>query len=478
MAAVLLPPAALLFSMAPIHQATASIHPITGTGNGGIVTITTTSPLVFTVGGGGNLTGNGTAGNINANGVNGGFITATNYGNSTTGNQIINGSITANGTTGNGGTILFQGQQPAGSTPLTTIFNSGSLVQATNNANNSGLIGLNAGAGQNIGLAGTGIVHAGSTVRIGALNPSTLALLNVPGGTVNISSGITIGNAIETNGFIPSPPPLSVLSVLSTLSVSPPLVSPIGIPASAISQTATDQTQILSYTNLNKNMVEMAETNDADSAAIVAHANSSRYIEGTTIYAYNFGGEEIHRLANDGVVLAQDSGDNYLNLQHGNIVLTPDRKILVSTNESKIYIASGASVFIMKSDNELVLYDLLQTQPNQVSVLVNTQKIAMQPGQMLVLTRQNVQNFEKLDASCRKVAYTNAQPLNVTGNIKAFIAHFSITSALVKIEPLQRLTTSNFHHDKLALNKLLKGAIIQGDSVDIASLFENADMGR
>ena len=112
-------------------------------GNGGIVSITTTSPLVFTIGSAGNLTGNGTAGNINANGVNGGFITFTNTGNSTDGNQVVNGTITANGTTGNGGNVLFQG--PSSTAPLTVTFNTGSSVEANNTADDSGLIGSTLG---------------------------------------------------------------------------------------------------------------------------------------------------------------------------------------------------------------------------------------------------------------------------------------------------------------------------------------------
>ena len=46
----------------------------TGTGTGGDVTILTSAPQSFYVGGGGSITNNGTFGNISANGLNGGFI--------------------------------------------------------------------------------------------------------------------------------------------------------------------------------------------------------------------------------------------------------------------------------------------------------------------------------------------------------------------------------------------------------------------
>jgi len=451
----------------------------TGSGNGGTVSITTTSPLVFTIGNGAG-TGNGTGGSINASGVNGGFVTITSYGNSTNGNQVINGSVIANGTTGNGGNILFQGEQPAGSAPLTTTFTTGSLVQATNNADDSGLIGFNAGVDESVNLDGTGTVHAGNAVRIGALNPSTMGLLNVAGGTVNISSGLTIGNQVQTNGFIPPPPPFPSGPTQSPSS-GPLLIASLpslsGAPGVPSSLTATDQTQVLGFINLNLDLEETDEDNSENSYT-VASTDNVNIIPGTTISAFIFGEDEIDRLARDRVAIAKDSGNNYLNLQNGNILLTPDRDILVGTTESRIYIGSGATVFIMKSDTNVVVYDLIQTRPKQVSVVVNRQRLVMEPGIMFALTKQNIPSFENMKPNCRTVAYRQAQQVDLYGNVKVFTANFSITSAMTNIQPLRRLAASPYKRDQLTMARLWKSAQIGGDLANPAQAFQNASLGR
>ena len=62
----------------------------TGTGTGGNVRVLTTTPQPFYVGSVGNAA-NGTAGNISANGLNGGFIILRNYGEANVPNQVITG---------------------------------------------------------------------------------------------------------------------------------------------------------------------------------------------------------------------------------------------------------------------------------------------------------------------------------------------------------------------------------------------------
>ena len=193
-----------------------------------------------------------------------------------------------------------------------------------------------------------------------------------------------------------------------------------------------------------------------------------QYIEGLTVYACDIGPDELNRLAREGVIIASNSSNNYLNLEQGNIMLNPKKDLIVGTRESNIYIGSGSSVFIMESGNSLVLYDLLQTRPKQVLVTltVNKQLIVMEPGRMLVLTRQNLEDFEKLEDNCHSVAYRNVQRVLLDARndqLKAFLADFSIASALITIRPLQRLTVSNNRQDRLALEKLLKGALIMGD---------------
>src|SRR5262249_42193687 len=145
--------------------------------------------------------------------INGGYITFTNYGDTTgsspKGNQIVDSSasVLANGTTGNGGNILFQGNVP--STLIVTV---NGLVQATNTADTSGLIGFNGGPSEDVTLNGNGTIHAGQYVEIGNLSSSPVlaaqmstVLPTQSAGTITIASTLTAGNEIITNGTIPVP---------------------------------------------------------------------------------------------------------------------------------------------------------------------------------------------------------------------------------------------------------------------------------
>src|ERR1700677_3445401 len=55
-------------------------------------------------------------------------------------------------------------------------------------------------------------------------------------------------------------------------------------------------------------------------------------IPGVFIYAHNFGGDEANMLAQDGVLIGSKSADKYIDLQSGNVLLTPEKDIVVETN--------------------------------------------------------------------------------------------------------------------------------------------------
>jgi len=50
-----------------------------------------------------------------------------------------------------------------------------------------------------------------------------------------------------------------------------------------------------------------------------------------------------------------------------------------------------------------------------------------------------------------------------TDKVKAYLADFSVTSAFMTIGPLKRLTLSQYKHDTLTVERLVKSAVILGD---------------
>ncbi len=166
-------------------------------------------------------------------------------------------------------------------------------------------------------------------------------------------------------------------------------------------------------------------------------------IPGTTIYGYNFGSDEAGRLAKDGVFIGNDSKNCYLDLAYGNILLHPEKDMVVCTGLSKIYVGADAMVFIIDSGPDLVVYDLQETRAKQVVVTTGKCKLVMEPGRLLVLTADNSKDFELLNVNCHSIPYKNVQRLNLPGEpLNVFVADFSIASALNTIQPLKHLTIS------------------------------------
>ncbi len=190
----------------------------------------------------------------------------------------------------------------------------------------------------------------------------------------------------------------------------------------------------------------------------------SQYVKGVKTYAHTFGNYEINCPANNGIIIGPESGNGFIDLRNGNILLSAELNMIISTHEGKIHIGSGTTAFVCEYGNNVVVYDLVQSKPNRMFVVVGQNRLTMEPGQMLVLTRENINNFEKLEVTCRTVAYRNARLLNFgNGAVNVFIANFSIPSALVIIQPLKLLVISKNKEDKLLLDKLLKSAALVGD---------------
>ncbi len=220
----------------------------------------------------------------------------------------------------------------------------------------------------------------------------------------------------------------------------------------------TFASSVLTSDNKVSPQIAMIETGRVSQSATV------NQIPGVAVYARNCGMDEARRLAADGVIIGQDSENGCIHLIAGNILLNQDKDMAVCFEQGKICIGANSMVFVMRSEEGLVLYDLYQAKPKQVFVMVNNQKLFVEPSQMLVLTSQSTDDFEKLGLNCHCVDYCNGAALHLPNSqLQAYSAQFSIVSAMVSIRPLKSLVCSHNQQDKSALDKLIKGAIILQD---------------
>jgi len=193
-----------------------------------------------------------------------------------------------------------------------------------------------------------------------------------------------------------------------------------------------------------------------------AYAKDFRFthiIKGAKVYGHNFSAEEIEQLTKDGIKIGKNTRENFLSLEEGNVLFSPDKNAVIDTAYGRIDISGGAVVFVMVSNDGLVIYDLRQGRSKQVSVLIAKNELYIEPGYMLVFSKQKTGDFEKLNLDCHSIAHGKAEELSVPGaNTRIFLASFSVSAAFLTVKPLQQLIASSDKQDKVVFDKILRGA--------------------
>lgn len=202
-------------------------------------------------------------------------------------------------------------------------------------------------------------------------------------------------------------------------------------------------------------------------------------IPGAKIYGHDLTESEQAELKSEGLTVLTDSKDNCLTIDKGNTLIRADADIVVNTFKSKIHIGKGAIVFIIKSDQGTVLYDLCQNRPGQVNVCLSHHKIIMAPARMLVITDANSGSFDTLPVDCQSVPYREPQKIMLKDEeTQAYTAEFSITYTFSTIKPIRNLVKSEDKQDKIVYGRLLKSAAILGSMHDKADPIQVAETGK
>jgi hypothetical protein len=233
------------------------------------------------------------------------------------------------------------------------------------------------------------------------------------------------------------------------------------------------------------NYADVDDTTEEKSKTDYSHLTQSLII-GTTSFTRQFDERELAKLASHGIKLGEGNKSNYLNLNLGNIVFTPKQDITVNTHEGQIYIAAGASALVMENGHDVAIFNLTQSKPRQVRVAVDGRDGASPPGrefvleagQMVVLSRQDTKDFEKLSGEFKAIGYRDTKEYDINDNIKAFVADFSIPSAFMKVAPLKSMLKSNDKSEQALLQELIKTAVMLNDFSRGAGPFKNGEMAR
>ncbi len=391
-------------------------------------------------------------GGVLANGaVNGGRINLQNGG----GQQINAGqTVAANGGTGTGGMILLETCTPG--TGSLAVVNNG-FISATNTADDSGIVGINSGAGQNLNLSGTGNILGGEVVRLGNLDQTTLALSPVNAGFITYSQ-TSILNSLEQNPATPIPPPTpappDAASGQSGFDFSIPesasSLSTANVPGTKLT---TDITQPPSGTTEDELVHEY----------VIPNVNKAQFdsgiIAGVSSFNADFDGAYVSQLTSHGIQSGSLTEGSHFDLNKGNILFSPNHDITVGTHEGIVHIAANSLVFVMETGNDVAVYNLHDDKKGGVTVHFGEKFITLTPGKQAVLTRKNTRELDSVNPGFG-VGYRNPVWQEVSDGVTACVTEFSIPSAVVKIQPLRQLLLSKDPKARKIADSMLHDAVI------------------
>ena len=203
-----------------------------------------------------------------------------------------------------------------------------------------------------------------------------------------------------------------------------------------------------------------------------ASVGSRVLIDGQTTYKSSMSKEDIAKLAEEGILLGDTSGNSF-GLEQGNMVFAPAQDIVVHAGESTIIVPSGAVVFVMKTPNDVAVFDLHQDKESAVHIVADKKLITLDPGRLVVLSKQSARDFERTVGPYRWIGYRNPREEDINSELRAFGMDFSIPSALTNVIPLKNMLASNNRLDRVTIEKVLKNSALLGELTNGAGPFRS-----
>ena len=448
---------------------------ISATGSsGGVVNITTTSNNPFIIG---DASVNGTASGISANGSNqGGKVVVAANGVTVNAGR----TVSAVGGTGAGGVITFTANNPANTN---TVFNIGGTVSATGGTAATGVVAVGAAAGQAFTLNLSGAINAGQQLTLGNFNALTGLASGLPSGliTLNPQPAAVLPSPpyntpfISYNGVLPAPPIGGGGAGTSGSSgVGPGFAELSLLPTNNLNDDAglrvpTDLTPVYSDQSLDQEIQTVMNV-----LARRRETHDPNTIEGSVTHRSDFTPAEVARLNSEGIVTSGETAANNFGLVEGNLVFAPDHDITVYFGEGKLFIPADSVVFVMKTNDSVAIYDLHQRGQGAVSVVSNKKLIQLDPGRLLVLTKQPGRDFDRVGGQFRIVGYRNPRQQDLSDELRAFAMDFSLPSALTNVLPLKQMLDSGNRLDQIAIQRVLKNSALLGELTGAAGPYRSS----
>ena len=143
----------------------------------------------------------------------------------------------------------------------------------------------------------------------------------------------------------------------------------------------------------------------------------------------------------------------------------PGRYLIVATQPTtinskfgQVHIAKGAVAFIVSTDDDLNILNLAEDHAHSVVLESNNDTKRLLVGQQLLLSTHDAKTFAEIN-QLGQISWRNAVMQNING-YRAFLAEFSVVSAIQQLQPLQDILQRDDQQSKRFINNLLKIAVL------------------
>ncbi len=141
-------------------------------------------------------------------------------------------------------------------------------------------------------------------------------------------------------------------------------------------------------------------------------------------------------------------------------VLTCPVDTLVKTELGEIACKKGSIVFVVNCENSVSICTLDSPHLDDVTVRVGTSPaLRLAAGRQIVLTKDLEEKFEKLNPA-HLIGYRDEKEVGNVNGIKIMRADFSLTSAMMTLEPLRHMVASQDSEQKRIAESILKNSAI------------------
>ncbi len=143
-----------------------------------------------------------------------------------------------------------------------------------------------------------------------------------------------------------------------------------------------------------------------------------------------------------------------------NVLLAPDKEDITATaGVASVHIARAAVAFVVNNGRDVSVLSLHDGATGDVLVKVGGQEIELRAGEQLVTTGSSVLGFGDVNP-IPSLACRDLKEHNLTGGQRAFIAEFSLASALENLNTLKQLAQSPEARSRALHGQILKNAAI------------------